>query len=407
MGYRTRLIVLLLGLAIVLGFAALQFLNSDKNKIETVNSIPMKKETVGRGDVLLTVNTSGVVESDNDILLRSPERSIVKTVFVNAGSKVNKGDLLIELEEKGINQELERMNKQLELKRNTLKKYQLNQENTKLSMKQSEEMKRQRIETLKTSLMQQEQALKVGGIEADRVERTRNEIELAEIDLQNLIDKNSIRLQQIETDEKGLQLQISSQVEDIANKRHLINNLRITAPTTGVIQEISVQQGERVDSEQLLAKMSDFTTFKVVGWANVSFTGLIATGDSAVVQIENKTFYGTIGEISQMYEDQMIRFDVHLDNNQDPTLEINKSVAVEVVSSKQKNVLRIKKLDGIENTTQQTVYLLNGNEGVKTNIILGVIGNEWCEVVSGLTEGDVIMASAADLTNSPQTIQVK
>lgn len=367
----------------------------------------MTRETVGRGDVILTISTSGAVESDKDILLRSPERSIVKSVRVNAGSKVNKGDLLIELEEKGINQELERMNTQLELKRNTLEKYQLNQKNTKLSMKQSEEMKSQRIETLKTSLMQQEKALKVGGIDADRVERTRNEIKLAKTDLQNLIDKNAIRLQQMETDERGLQLQINSQEDDITNKQRLINNLRITAPVTGVIQEISVQQGERVDSEQLLLKMSDFTTFKVVGWVNVSFAGLIVTGDPASVQIENKTFHGTVGEITQMYEDKMIRFDVHLDNNQDPTLELNKSVVVDIISSKRENVLRIKKQNGFENTTQQIVYLINGNEGTKTNIILGVIGNEWCEVVSGLKEGDVIMSTGTTLENSPQIMEVK
>ena len=67
MGYRTRLIVLLLGLAIVLGFAALQFFLSDKNTGTTVDNTPMVKETVGRGDVLRTVKTSGVVESDQDV----------------------------------------------------------------------------------------------------------------------------------------------------------------------------------------------------------------------------------------------------------------------------------------------------------------------------------------------------
>jgi len=297
MGYRTRLTVLLLGLAILLGFAALQFFISDNNKSETVDSVPMIKETVSRGDVTRIIETSGAVESDNDILLRSPEQSIVKSVLVNAGSKVTKGELLIELEEKGVNQDLERMNKQLEVKRNTLEKYQLNQENTKLSMKQSEEMKRNRLATLKTSLMQQEEALKAGGIDEARVERTKNEIEVAESDLQNLVERNAIRLQQLETDEKGLQLQISSQVEEIANRQKLLNGLRIVAPTTGVIQEVSVEKGERVDSERLLLRMSDFSSFKIVGWANVSYAGLIVTGDSAVVEIDNKTISGNISNV--------------------------------------------------------------------------------------------------------------
>lgn len=407
MGYRTRLIVILLGVAILLGLVALQFFINDKEKTETVDSIPMIQETVNRGNVSRIIETSGAVESDNDILLRSPEQSIVKAVLVNAGSKVQKGELLIELEEKGISQELERMNKQLEIKRNTLEKYQLNQENTKLSMNQSEETKRNRLANLKKSLMQQEEALKVGGIDEARVERTKNEIQVAESDLQNLVERNAIRLQQLETDEKSLQLQISLQIEEIANRQRLQNGLRIVAPTTGVIQEISAEKGERVDSEQLLVKMSDLSTFKIVGWANVSYAGLIATGDSAVVEIDNKTISGSVGEISQMYEDQMIRFNVYLQNNQDPSLEVNKSVMVKVFSEKRENVLRIKKQDSVENTTEQTVYLVKGNEGEKTTVILGVIGNEWCEVVSGLKEGDVIIASGANSVKSPNTIEIK
>lgn len=407
MEYRTRFIVVLIALVIMLGFGALQFFNSGKSKTETVNTLPMVPETVTRGDVVLSIKTSGVVDSDNDILLRSPERSIVKSLHINAGSKVSKGDLLVELEAKGIDQEIERLNQQLEVKRNTLEKYQLNQENTRLGMKQSEEVKRNRLANLKTALMQQEEALKVGGIDAARVERTRNEIEVAETDLQNLIDKNEIRLQQLGTDEKGLQLQISSQTEEIANRLRLLTNLRIVAPADGVIQEVSVQQGERVESEQLLMRMSDFSSYKVVGWANVSYAGLILTGDSAVVEVDNKSISGTVGELSQMYEDQMIRFDVHLTNNQDSSLEMNKSVVVKVISSKRENVLRIKKLDAFENTTQQAVYLVNGSEGTKTNIIIGLIGNDWCEVVSGVKEGDVIIASGASSDESADIIAIK
>jgi len=108
-----------------------------------------------------------------------------------------------------------------------------------------------------------------------------------------------------------------------------------------------------------------------------------------------------------MYEDQMIRFNVYLQKNQDASLKMNKSVVVKVFSSKRENVLRIKKQDSIENTTEQTVYLVNGKEGRKTTVILGVIGNEWSEVVSGLKEGDVIIATDKNLTDSPQTIEVK
>lgn len=408
MGYRTRLIVLATGLAIVLVFAGIQFyLSKNQKTVKDIETPSLIREKVGRGEVLLSLKTSGVVDSDNDILLRSPERSIVKQVYVDPGSTVMKGDLLVELEEKAVLSEIDRINSQLELKQNALEKYLLNEENTRLSLTQSEEVKKNRLATLKTSLMQQEQALKDGGIDKARVERTRNEIDLAETDLQNLIDKNAIRLKQMDTDKRGLLLQISSQKDDLAAKKRLLQNLKITAPVPGVVQEISVQKGERVESEQFLLRMSDFSTFKITGWANISQNGLIATGNPATVKIGDKTLHGTVGEITQMYDDQMVRFDVHLKEKHQPGLEANTSAAVEVISAQRENVLRIKKQAGIENTTHQTVYLIKGKEGIKTDLILGTIGNEWCEVVSGVNEGDEIMVPENDLPNSPQVIQIK
>lgn len=408
MGYRTRLIVLATGLAIVFIFAGIQFYLSKNQKTVTGIETPsLIREKVSRGEVLLSLKTSGVVDSDNDILLRSPERSIVKQVYVDPGSKVMKGDLLVELEEKSILSEIDRINSQLELKQNALEKYQLNEENTRLSLTQSEEVKKNRLATLKTSLMQQEQALKDGGIDKARVERTRNEIDLAETDLQNLIEKNAIRLKQMDTDKRGLLLQISSQKDDLAAKKRLLQNLKITAPVPGVVQEISVQKGERVESEQFLLRISDFSTFKITGWANISQNGLIATGNSATVKVGDITLHGTVGEITQMYDDQMVRFDVHLEEKHQPDLEVNSSAAVEVISARRENVLRIKKQAGVENTTHQIVYLIKGKEGVKTDLILGTIGNEWCEVVSGVNEGDEIMVPENDLPNSPLSIQIK
>jgi len=406
MGYRTRFIILAIVLLIILGFGLFQIYFSPENIAKTAPP-KFEQETVGRGEVLQSVKTSGVVESDKDILVRSPQRSTVKEIYVHAGSKVNKGDLLVELEEKDVQQDIDRLKEQLEKKRNTLEKYQLNKENTKLSLTQGEEVKRNRLALLKKSLDEQEEALETGTGDADRVERTKNEIALAETDLQNLADKNALRLQQMEGDEKNLILQIQTQEQEIANRKQMVQDLRITAPATGVILETSVQAGEHVESEKLLVRMSDFSSYKVVGIINASSAAMIETGDSALVEIDKTLLHGIVGEISQIYDDKMIRFDVHLDDNINPVLEEKKSVALEVISAKRENVLRIKKQNGIENTTQQTVYLVNGIEGTKTEVILGVIGNEWCEVVSGLHENDVILASGSDLKDSPQTMEIK
>ena len=49
----------------------------------------------------------------------------------------------------------------------------------------------------------------------------------------------------------------------------------------------------------------------------------------------------------------------------------------------------------------QKIYVLERNEPVEKEIALGIIGDEYCEVLSGLKEGDVIISDeSASFKNS-------
>ena len=406
MGKNTRLIFIIAafsGFFILLAILLLQ----KNTPADEVSNQKFLVEEVTIGPVISSVQASGVVESDDEIIIRSPERSIIKKVYKNAGTLVKKGELLIELDEKSVNKEIERMNNQLEIKRNSLEKSRLNAQSTRLSLDRNEEVKKLRIVTLKSNLAEQEKMLAAGTISEDRVERTRQEVKSAEADLQSQIEKNAIRIQQMDADEKGLLLQIDSQEKNLKEKQSLLSKLRIKAPTEGVILAINNSEGQRIEEDAMLLRMSDMSSFKVVGWVNEKYASRVQTGNRVLVNLENEKLEGVVGEITPMVDDQMIHFNVHLKDKKHQGLEINQSVSLEVINRSHDDVLRLKNLPEFKNNNQQVLYVLHDHEAVKTKVIFGTIGNEWCEIVSGLAVGDRILVGGTNAETGPDKFRVK
>jgi len=141
--------------------------------------------------------------------------------------------------------------------------------------------------------------------------------------------------------------------------------------------------------------MSDLSSFKLIGSINEQFAGQIKTGSQVFVTVENEILSGLIGNITPLVENNKVQFNVHLNESSHPNLIANQNVQIEILINKQENALRIKKLPGFENGKNQKVYVIEGDKAIKREILLGIVGNEYCEILSGLMEGDVVIAEEA------------
>jgi HlyD family secretion protein len=348
--------------------------------------------TVTRGEVISTMQAAGVIESENEVLLLSPAASIVKSVLKEPGSQVQPGEIILQLQTETVLDEIDRLKDQLEVKRNNLERNQLTAQSTKLDLDYNEEVKRLKVISLKAQLSDQEKLLEVGGISPARVEETKQEITLAEKDLAMLVEKNSIRLKQLKAEDRGLILQIRMDEKALEDKLALLSKMNVRATSAGMILNISASVGEKVPADKMLVRMSDLSSFKLIGSINEQFAGQIKTGSEVFVTVENETLHGLIGNITPLVENNKVQFNVHLEESSHPTLIANQNVQIEILINKKEDALRIKKLPGFENGKKHKVFVIEGDKAIKREILLGIVGNEYCEILSGLREGDFVIA---------------
>lgn len=348
--------------------------------------------TVDRGDVISTTQATGIIESENEVILLSPAASIIKSILKEPGNQVQPGEIILQLQTEPVLDEIERLTDQLEVKRNNLEKNQLTAQSTKLDLDYNEEVKRLKVISLNAQLSDQEQLLEVGGISPARVEETKQEITLAEKDLAMLIEKNSIRLKQLKADDRGLILQIRVDEKLLQEKQELLSKMNVRAPSAGIILNVSGSVGEKVPADKMLVRMSDLSSFKLIGSINEQYAGQIKTGSQVYVTIENEKLAGLVGNITPIVENNKIQFNVHLEESSHHKLIANQNLPIEIFNNKKENAIRIKKLPEFETGKTHKVFVIEGDKAVKKEILLGIIGNEYCEILSGLEEGDVVIS---------------
>ncbi|MDD4107751.1 MAG: HlyD family efflux transporter periplasmic adaptor subunit [Prolixibacteraceae bacterium] len=364
-------------------------------------------ETVQRGQVVSATIATGVVEPENEVLVLSPAAGIIQTIVAEPGNRVKKNDIILQLNTEGINDQIEKLKNQLEVSSNNLQRTRLNAQSTRLDLDYNEEVKKLRITSLESQLADQEELLEVGGISPARIEQTRQEITLATKDLEMLVEKNSIRLEQLEAEEHGILLQIRMQEKELEELEKLVQKMTIRAPSSGIILSVSGNVGERVGRDDLLVRMSDLTSFKISGSVDEQHAKQLKTGNSVFVNIDDEQLEGTVGNITPLVENNKVQFNIHLQESSHPKLIANQQVQLQIINNLKENTLRITKQPELEYNKTQKVFVIEGDRAVKKDITIGIIGNDYCEILDGLKEGDVIITEGTNAIRHLEEILIE
>ncbi|RLD28202.1 MAG: hypothetical protein DRI73_11750 [Bacteroidetes bacterium] len=362
---------------------------------------------VNRGSVIDFVPAQGVVQPGSEVLLLSPEASIIKEIISEPGSHVEAGEAIMKLDPDPILNQIESIKDQLQMKENSLQKTILNARSIRVDIEYNVEVKKLKITSLKSELADQGQLLEVGGISPAKVEQTKQQLVLAEKDLENILEKNSIRLEQLNTDLEGLKLQIKIQQKELDSKENLLKRMVIRAPSAGIILQVHGKKGERVNNHKLLVRMSDLSAYKIAGSIEDKFAGIIETGKTIYVIIGNERLDGQVGNISPEVINNKIEFDVFLKQNNHSKLIPNMSLELMVVNAQKDSILRIKSGPALSNDEEIDVYFIKSNIAKRRKITTGLMGSEYIEIISGAREGDKIIISEIPLFRNIEEIEIQ
>lgn len=220
-------------------------------------------------------------------------------------------------------------------------------------------------------------------------------------------------------DIRASEAQVVRAKAEVENARTQLDYTIITAPRDGIVLKKYVEVGTIITSgRSSFAGTGQGTSIVQLGDCSKMFV-LASVDETDIAQVKvnmrvnisldaypGEVFKGRVTKIDPetVVEQNVTTIPVTVEIlNPDARLKPGMNATCDFVVDVRRNVLMIPSVGVKERDGHYTVTMLQNGQQVEREIRIGIAGDEYTEVVSGLKEGDVIVTSAGEFTPAQST----
>jgi HlyD family secretion protein len=391
---RNRMIYAIIGVVVVLcAVIGLIAATRSGTKID-----PSKLAKVEKGDLAKSVVATGKVEPITKVEIKSKASGIVKKLFVDAGDRVKRGQVLAELDREEISAQVAQAHASLEASEASLKGSDADYERAKVDAEGPD------VPMLKRAYERAQGMAKEGVVSASQLDDAQKNYELA----LNKMNVAKAQLQVLKAKIGQANAQVARDKATLQQLEEQLSYTTVVSPIDGIILSRDVEVGDAVSSILVLGSSAtlimtegDTSEVYVKGKVDESDIGKVYLGQPARIKVESfkdKTFNGKVTKISPMgvEKDNVTTFEVRVSiNNPGGELKAAMTANAEIILEEHKNVLQIPEgaiLYDKDKKASVEVPDEKGKEGKKKIAVnIGISNGAKTEVLSGLKEGDPVV----------------
>ena len=208
------------------------------------------------------------------------------------------------------------------------------------------------------------------------------------------LEKEPLQLEQLELSLSQAQLTLDS-------ARRALEDTKLVAPMEGTVTLLELTVGEQVGAGTTVVELNDVTTFVVEVNLEETDVAKVSVGQEAVVTLDafpGEELAGKVTDIAPVADIQsgvvLYPVTVQLSPAEVPA-RVGMTANVEIVTASESNAL-IVPLRAIQSENGKSYIWRQSADGFeKTEVTLGVMTETEVEIVSGLSEGDVVSVVAS------------
>lgn len=348
---------------------------------------------VERGEVLNTINATALVLPAFEEQVNAPVATTIKEVIMTAGTQVQSGDVLLRLDREYVGLRLDGRRDQLALKENSIGLLQLEYERDLKELGYDAEIKELELAAAEARLGDARRLLKVGGATDEEVEAAELSVKITKLEVDKLNNQLSYSRNSLAGRERQLQLEVGMEEKEVQQLSRKMRETDVRAPRAGVVTWVNENLGQQVAEGAPLARIANLGRYKIEGSCSDRFAERLTVGMEIELRLPRAKLSGTLTDILPEVDGNTVRFRVELDDASDENLRPNLRAELYVITDKRENVLRVKNGQTFRGGKQQSVFVVRGNEAIRTEIRTGIRNGDFVEIEGGLKAGDKIVIS--------------
>jgi HlyD family secretion protein len=359
----------------------------------TIKKTEITTAVVEKGSVENTLNATGEVLPEFEEILTSPINASIKKVLMDAGNKVKAGQSILTLDKSATQTEFERLNFQLQSKRNEISKLKLDLNKSFFDIRSNNDIKQLRISNLADAVENAKRLFKAGGGTREGIEQAELNLKVAQLEKKQLENEIKSKQQTMQIEIKEAEIALAIQENDLHELQRKLNLANIIATRTGVVTWINKNIGATVREGESLARIADLGSFKVNGSISDNYMDQLHNGMPVIIRINDAQMKGHVANVYPSIQNSIVTFDVQLDERNNKLLRPNMKVDVFLVTDLQNNTMRVANGPTFKGPSAQDVFVINGNKAKKRAVHIGLTNFDFVEIKDGLKPGDVVITS--------------
>lgn len=347
-----------------------------------------------RGPMLRDIHGPGTLVPENFRWVPSSRDGLVEDIRVRVGDTVTAETVLVQLRNADLEQSLMDAELQVKAAEADLANMQATHENSSIN---------QEIQIANLEAIAKRAALQA---ETDKELQKRGlistlNVRLSDLEADNAAAQVERERQRIDVNARAAAAQIAAQQARLDQlraaydlKQRQIDELSIRAGVSGVLQQLSVEQGQRIGSGTTIAKVAEPSHLKAQLRIAETQAKDVILGQAASIDTRNGVVPGQVVHIDPVAVQGTVTVDVQLDGELPrgarPDLNVDGTIEIERLT----DVLHVgRPASGQAEATIQLFKVLPTGEAVRTRVEVGRVSVSSIEIRDGLQEGDEVILS--------------
>ncbi|HVC31378.1 MAG TPA: HlyD family efflux transporter periplasmic adaptor subunit [Steroidobacteraceae bacterium] len=385
------------GIALLIAWLASSWAQSG----HVVSRQNLELATVARGNFVQDVAARGTVIAAVSPTLSSTAGGTV-TYLVHAGDRVTRGEVLARLASPELENEYER-------ERDTLESMDAALAQQRIELQQQLMDNRQRADLAAVTMSQQLRELQrlqaawtLHVISEHRYEAAYDTYSIARLSYEHANQNARLERERIMLDLRTHQLARNAQSMLVDGLQHRLQALTVRSPVNGMVADLAQPDQSHVASSVPLVTVIDLSALAIQFQVAESFAGGIEPGLPVDITLQGQRVHGVVTEVSPDVKDGWVTGRAKFTGAQPAGLRQNEQAAVRIVMGEHDHVLMIERGAFLAPNTH-SVYVLHGDEALRTPVALGAASISEIEVLRGLTAGEqVVISDTQDFNDAPE-----
>lgn len=401
------------GVLIFVGIAAIggitYGLTKLKPALQTLDSSTAVIETVKRGEMVRDVRGNGTLVPELTRMVPAPADGRVERILLKAGVEVQAATVIVELS----NPQLEQQAIDTEFQ---VKAAEADAENLKVRLESDTMTQKAAIATINAQYSQAKLQLDTDEVLGQKGLVADLQLKISRVAVQDLANRLKVEQERLAVGAKSTKAQLnaaSSRLEQLRAlatlRRQEVDALKVRAGTAGVLQQVTVSEGQQVTPGFNIARVADPNSLKAVLRIPETQITDVRIGQPVIVDTRNGLIQAQVSRIDPAAREGTVEIDASLIGPLPPGVRPDLSVDGTIELERLKDVLKVGRpaFGQAQQTIGMFVLTPDGTEAVRTTVKLGRNSVSTIEILDGLREGDKVIISDTSALDSYNRIRIR